>query len=389
MTDTIMHPINRRTFLKQTFQTAASLALVGNHSPSKPLRDKDRPSLDVMIGQRLLVGFRGTEVDEDHPIVKAIEQNHLGGVILFDYDAETKSFDRNIRSPDQVKKLTHDLQEASSTPLLIAIDQEGGTVCRLKEAYGFPATESAAYLGTKDDPALTRQHALSLSKTLSEIGINLNLAPVVDLNINPDNPIIGQRLRSYSDNAEIVTKHALAFIQAHHENEILCTLKHFPGHGSSVGDTHHGLTDVTETWSDTELEPYAQIIQAGKADAIMTAHVFNRYLDARFPATLSMTTITGILRRRLQYDGVIVSDDLQMGAIVQEYDLDTAVITAIDAGVDILAFANNNGYEESVVTRVSRLIKQQVSDCRISETRIAESFRRIQRLKSKLSETTE
>jgi len=388
MTDTIIHPINRRTFLKQTFQTAASLTLLGNHSPSMLWGEEDTPSLDVMVGQMLLVGFRGTEVDEDHSIMKAIEQNHLGGVVLFDYDAATKSFDRNIRSPDQVKQLTDDLQEASSTPLLIAIDQEGGTVCRLKEAYGFPATESAAYLGTKDDPALTRQHAFSMSKTLSEIGINLNLAPVVDLNINPDNPIIGQRHRSFSDNAEIVTKHALAFIQAHQENDILCTLKHFPGHGSSVGDTHHGLTDVTETWSDTELEPYARIIQAGKADAIMTAHVFNRYLDVRFPATLSMTTITGILRKRLQYDGVIVSDDLQMGAIVREYDLDTAVITAIDAGVDILAFANNNGYEEGVVTHVCRLIKQRVSEGRISEARIAESYRRIQRLKSKLSEST-
>jgi beta-N-acetylhexosaminidase len=374
--------------LKQTCQTAASLALLGQYSPSMLWGEEDTPSLDVMIGQMLLVGFRGSEVDEDHSIIKAIEQNHLGGVVLFDYDAATKSFNRNIRSPDQVRQLTDDLQKASSTPLLIAIDHEGGTVCRLKEAYGFPATESAAYLGTKDDPDLTHQHALSMSKTLSEIGINLNLAPVVDLNINPDNPIIGQRLRSFSDNVEIVTKHALAFIQAHHENNILCTLKHFPGHGSSVGDTHHGLTNVTETWSDTELEPYARIIQAGKVDAIMTAHVFNRYLDARFPATLSITTITGILRSRLQYDGVIVSDDLQMGAIVWEYDLDTAIITAIDAGVDIFAFANNNGYEESVVTHVSRLIKQRVSEGRISEARIEESYRRIQRLKSKLSEST-
>ena len=384
-----MHPINRREFLKKTCQTAASFTLLGRHFPSIPWREEDTPSLDVMIGQMLLVGFRGSEVDEDHSIMKAIEQNNLGGVVLFDYDAATKSFDRNIRSPDQVKQLTDDLQEASSTPLLIAIDHEGGTVCRLKEAYGFPATESAAYLGTEDDPTLTRQHALSMSKTLSEIGINLNLAPVVDLNINPDNPIIGQRKRSFSDNAEIVTKHSLTFIQAHHENSILCTLKHFPGHGSSVGDTHHGLTDVTETWSDTELEPYARIIQAGKADAIMTAHVFNRYLDARFPATLSMTAITGILRRRLQYDGVIISDDLQMGAIVREYDLDTAVITAIDAGVDILAFANNNGYKESVITHVCRLIKQRVNEGRISEVRIKESYRRIQRLKSKLSESTE
>jgi beta-N-acetylhexosaminidase len=223
-----------------------------------------------------------------------------------------------------------------------------------------------------------------MAKTLAELGINLNLAPVVDVNTNPDNPIIAKYERSFSADPEIVTEHALEFIKAHHEQGVLCTLKHFPGHGSSTGDSHLGVVDVTDTWARTELEPYANIIQAGQADAIMTAHVFNANLDSEYPATLSRPTITGILREELGYGGVVISDDMQMGAIADHYGFETAIQKSIEAGVDIIAIANNSVYEEDIAARTVALIKQLVQDGRVDEARIHESYQRIQRLKSKL-----
>lgn len=341
-------------------------------------------TLDEKIGQMLLFGFRGLSVHKDHPILQHIRQRHLGGVVLFDYDLARKSYVRNIESPPQVKTLVRALQAASPTPLLIAIDHEGGQITRLKEEYGFPPTVSAQFLGSKNDLALTRKYASAMAQTLSELGINLNLAPVVDLNINPHNPIIGTKERSFSVNPELVTKHALAFIEAHHEKDILCTLKHFPGHGSSTTDSHLGLVDVTNTWSPRELEPYTNIINAGRADVIMTAHVFNARLDPKFPATLSKPTITGILRKKLNYDGVVISDDMQMGAISKEYGFESAIRAAIEAGVDILAFANNVAFEEDIVARAFSLIKKLVMQGKISTERIDKSYQRIKKLKTKL-----
>jgi beta-N-acetylhexosaminidase len=204
------------------------------------------------------------------------------------------------------------------------------------------------------------------------------------VNINPDNPVIAAYERSFSADPDIVTEHALEFTKAHHEQGVLCTLKHFPGHGSSTGDSHRGLVDITDTWSRTELEPYRNIIEAGQADAIMTAHVFNANLDPERPATLSKPTITGILREALDYDGVVISDDMQMGAIAQYYGLEAAIQAAIEAGVDILAFANNSVFVEDVAARAISVIKRLVGDGRVSEERIRESDGRIQRLKSRL-----
>jgi beta-N-acetylhexosaminidase len=331
----------------------------------------------------LMVGFRGLKVREDAPIVQDIRERHLGGVVLFDYDVPDDSPVRNIESPVQVQALTASLQAAApGLPLLVAIDQEGGIIRRLKESFGFPPTVSAQTLGDKDDLAYTREQAALLAKTLAAAGINLNLAPVVDLNTNPDNPIIGQLERSFSADPEVVTRHALAFIQAHHEQGVRCTLKHFPGHGSSTADSHLDMVDVTDTWSRLELEPYARIIAAGLTDAIMTAHIFNTTLDPDAPATLSKPIITGLLREELGYEGVIISDDMQMGAIANHYGFEAALRGTIEAGVDIVAIANNSVYEPEVVARAATLITRWVEEGAISPARIDESYRRIVRLKS-------
>jgi beta-N-acetylhexosaminidase len=330
----------------------------------------------------LMIGFRGLEVHNKHFIVQDIRERHLGGVVLFDYDIPSQQAVRNIESPSQVKALIASLKSVSATPLLIAIDQEGGIVARLKERHGFPPTVSHQHLGQLNDLETTYNHAIAVAKTLADLGMNLNLAPVVDICVNPDNPIIARYERCFSDDPLIVTNHALQFIQAHHQEGVLCALKHFPGHGSSTADSHRGLTDITQTWSRVELQPYVRIIGTGEADAVMTAHVFNANLDSQYPATLSPFTITGILREQLNYNGVVISDDMQMGAIVSHYGFEMAIQKAIEAGVDILVFANNSVYEEDIAVRAIKAIWRLVQAGTLSEARINESYRRIRRLKS-------
>lgn len=340
--------------------------------------------LDAKIGQMLMLGFRGLALKPDDAIVQDLRERNLGAVVLFQYDGALKSWTRNIESPAQLQALNASLQEYAPTPLLISIDQEGGIISRLNERNGFPTTQSQEFYGTKNDAALTRAAAQAQGKILREMGINQNLAPVVDVNVNPNNPIIAKYQRSFSADPNVVTAQAIAEIEGYHSQNILTTLKHFPGHGSSTADSHQGFVDVTTTWQDIELDPYRNIIRAGLADAIMTAHIFNSKLDSQYPATLSHKIITGILRDQLNYDGVVITDDMQMGAIRNEFGYAQAVELALNAGVDILAIANNLVYEPDIAARTISIIKQLVNDGKISAQRIDESYQSIMRLKARL-----
>ncbi len=340
-------------------------------------------TLREQAGQLLMVGFRGLEAGPGSPIIRAVRTGSVGGVVLFDRDALLKSVRRNIRSPLQVRRLIRSLQQAAAIPLLVAVDQEGGQVARLKEKHGFPATVSARSLGAADDPALTRRHATATATTLAASGFTMNFAPLVDLDSYPENPIIGKFARSFSPDPAVVVRHALEVIAAHREHGIRCCLKHFPGHGSSRGDSHLGFTDVSETWQPLELEPFRRIIAAGRAEAVMTAHIFNRHLDPEFPATLSAATIDGILRRDLGFRGAVVSDDLDMKAVSAEYDRERALELALNAGNDILLIANNLDYDEGVAERTLDLILGLVSTGRVSRSRVSEACRRVLELKGK------
>jgi beta-N-acetylhexosaminidase len=341
-------------------------------------------NLEVKIGQMLLVGFRGFAVDAASPIVRDIRERHLGGVILFDYDTITKESIRNIQSPEQVARLVTTLRkQEASLPLFISIDQEGGKVNRLKERFGFPPSVSAQHLGTCNQPELTQKYADMTASTLAGLGINLNFAPSVDLNVNPQNPVIGRCERSFSPHPDIVCTHAAEWIACHQAYNVLCALKHFPGHGSSSSDSHLGFVDVTETWSSDELLPYERLIGSGGCDMVMTAHIFNARLDSTFPATLSRKILTGILRKELRYDGVIITDDMQMKAISAHYGFERAIQLAIEAGVDILTFGNNLSYDEDITAQAVAVIKNFVATGVISETRIEQSYQRIARLKHK------
>jgi beta-N-acetylhexosaminidase len=331
-----------------------------------------------------MIGFRGTDLSQNEQIISDISVLGIGGVILFEYDLPSKSRPRNISSLQQLQKLCSDLQQLSDNKLLIAIDQEGGKVNRLKANYGFPVTVSAQYLGKLDNSDSTRFYAESMAKTLSDCGVNLNFAPCIDLNINPNCPVIGKVERSFSDNPDKVVKHAGIFVETHRTQGVLTCLKHFPGHGSSKGDSHDGFTDITNTWKNTELQPYKTLISNEMCDAVMSSHVFNAHLDADYPATLSHKIITGILRDSLGWDGCIFSDDMNMGAITKNFGFKESIALAINAGVDVLVFSNNapEGYDPHLAQKALNAILELVNEGVTSEQRITESYRRIIRMKN-------
>jgi beta-N-acetylhexosaminidase len=346
-------------------------------------------SLDRKIAQMLLIGFRGMTLHENDPFLRAIQSGRVGNVILFDYDVPTKEYKRNIESPGQVRALTERLRRAASASgsglaLFIGIDQEGGKVNRLKPRYGFPPSVSQQYLGTLNNLDSTRAHAAKTAQTLVENGFNLNFAPSVDLNVNPLNPVIGKVERSFSADPALVAAHAAAVTSEHRKRGVVSTLKHFPGHGSSKADSHLGFVDVSDSWKSEELQPYKDLIAAGEADMIMTAHIFNARLDSAYPATLSRRIVTGLLRDSLRYDGVVISDDMQMGAIADHYGLESALELCINAGVDIVCFGNNLIYDPDIPRKAAAIIKRLVVEGKIPMQRIDESYRRIVALKRKL-----
>lgn len=340
-------------------------------------------SLTVRIGQMLMVGFRGMDATTERTLEKDIRERGIGGVVLFDYDVPSSTPVRNIESPEQVARLDAQLQSMATIPLFISIDQEGGRVNRLKPARGFPSSVSAAHLGKLDNPDSTRLAAGTMAGLLRSLKINMNLAPDVDLNTNPSNPVIGKLDRSFSKDPKVVVRHAGIFADAFRSAGIVPVLKHFPGHGSSTKDTHRDFTDVTSTWTKAELEPYRELIGKGYEDPVMTAHVFNEKLDSRYPATLSKAIVGGILRHDLGFRGVVVSDDLQMRAIADHYGLEQAIRLAIDAGVDILLFANNSTYDPHIAKKASKIIRKLVENGEVSRERIDESYRRIMALKQR------
>lgn len=334
-----------------------------------------RDSLDLKIGQMLLIGFPKAEVD---PLVlDEVRNGKVGSIILFEKNIPAKN------SFVALKKITWTYQQAAPIPLFICIDQEGGRVNRLKEKYGFPRSITAEAMGKAETLDSVRFYSETTAATLAGLGINVNFAPVVDLASNPMNPIIARFGRAFSANEDSVALLASEFVKGHRKFNVLTSLKHFPGHGSSKADTHLGIADVTNAWEERELKPYQIMIDAGLVDAVMTSHIVNKKLDPDgHPGTLSEDIIGGILRQRLHFDGVVFTDDMQMHAITKHYGLEDAIRLAILAGVDIMTFSNNiSGSAERTVDKVHSIIRDMVRKGTISEARIDESFRRIMRMK--------
>jgi beta-N-acetylhexosaminidase len=326
----------------------------------------------------LIVGFRGLEVHRDDPIALALAAG-LGGVILFDRDQITGGH-RNIESPIQLAALTASLRGAASQPILISIDQEGGKVSRLNTAMGFPATRSQASIGATDDPEQAHVAGRAIGATMAAAGIDLDLAPVVDVDVNPNNPAIGALGRSFSADPSIVAAMAEAEIRGLHETGVRATIKHFPGLGSAAANTDFAVVDVTKTWTEMELEPFETLIGAGLPDVIMSGNIVNRKLDPAAPASLSAATVGDLLRGRLAWSGAVITDDLGAVAITSRFKQSEAVARAIEAGNDLLLFANQASYVPDLASQLIDTIVGLVASGRVTETRIDASLARLDRL---------
>ena len=341
-------------------------------------------NLEQKIGQMLMVGFHGTTATPETKICKDIHTYNVGAVILFDYNPVNKNEPKNIATKKQLKKLTKQLQACSADgKLLIAVDQEGGKVQRLKSKYGFYGKFPKASDVIKMDQSQIKSTYEKMSQELQSVGINYDLAPVVDLDINQHNHVIHGLGRSFGKDPKIVAKYASTFIDAMHTHGVLTSLKHFPGHGSSEGDTHKGFVDVTNLWQESEVAPYHLL--KNKADTVMVAHVFNKKLDKKYPASLSYKTITKMLRGKLEYHGVVITDDLQMGAISKKYGLKNTLKLAINAGDDILLIGNQ--LDPKQVKSTKKLVHTIVALVKSGEVKaesIDKAYARIQTLKEKL-----
>ncbi|SFB74891.1 beta-N-acetylhexosaminidase [Brevinema andersonii] len=341
--------------------------------------DYENIPLDFKIGQMLMLGFYGSDVNEE--IRHYIEDLHIGGVVLFNRSNPQER--ANIISPDQVKKLNQELQDLAYVKLFISVDEEGGKVARLNSNNGFYTPPSPKELGEKNDTNITYHESRKIAEMLKKYGFNWNYVPTVDVDINAENPIIGKLGRAFSADPVVVADQAYAFVLGHQDEGIITSLKHFPGHGSSVEDSHEDLVDITKTYDKIELYPYEELIKKGYNETVLVGHLIDRRIDQKYPASLSQNFIQKMLRQDLGFQGVVITDDLNMGAINgQKLSLEEILVSVINAGVDIVMYANNLGpYYKDFADDAVSLVRKNVENGKISQDAIDQAYLRVMRLK--------
>jgi len=306
----------------------------------------------------------------------------IGGVVLYP---------ENIVSGEQLRLLTAFLTHANSKLVpFIAVDQEGGMVQRLGPRSGYARYPSArgmareAKAGTLDT---ARDRYQAMAKELATAGINVNFGPVVDLSVNPWNTVIARRKRSFGADAETVSTLARTFITAHREANVATVAKHFPGHGSSWSDSHKTLPDIASSWTEAELQPYAALSHDGLLDMVMVGHLYHpRFSDGeKLPASLSANAIHALRADGyIGFKGVVVSDDLEMGAVSERFSLEDRVTKAINAGLDLLVLSNVKSRDPDLGAKIHAIISDRVRDGSIPRARIEAAYRRIAALKQRL-----
>lgn len=330
-------------------------------------------SLREKIGQILMVGFDGTEATSS--IVEMIENDKVGSLCLFP---------RNIDTPEQVVQLTSDLQAAAERsehpfPLIISIDQENGIVRRLKQ--GFTEFPGGMLLGAIDDVEATRKVSRATAEELNAVGVNMNLAPVMDVNNNPQNPVIG--VRSFGERPEDVARHGVAFIKGHHDASVMTSVKHFPGHGDTAVDSHKDLPTIYHSMDrleKIELLPFNEAIKSD-TDTVMTSHIHFSALetDDAMPASLSKNVTTGLLREKMGYQGVVVTDCLEMNAVASTTGTAEGALQALKAGADLLLISHTHDLQKQALER----IEDAISKGEVSEDRVNQAVERVWGLKKK------
>ncbi|WPK13767.1 beta-N-acetylhexosaminidase [Lysinibacillus louembei] len=326
-------------------------------------------TLEEKIGQMMFAGVAGTTLQQE--TASLIHDFKVGGMILYGNNLETTT---------QSVNLVNDLMKANADkrlPLFIGTDQEGGNVVRLPGALkNFPTNQK---IGAINEAQFSYEIGSLLGEQLKAFGFNLDFAPVLDVNSNPKNPVIGDR--SFSNNPQVVSELGIQTMKGLASQQVIPVIKHFPGHGDTSVDSHLALPKVEKSLKDlneTELIPFKAAIESG-ADVVMVAHILLPKIDQNYPSSMSKEVITGILREQIGFDGVVMTDDMTMGAIANHYDMGQAAVAAVKAGNDIVLMAH--GF--SNVTSAIEAIKVAVNNGEISEAQINESVRRIIHLKQK------
>jgi beta-N-acetylhexosaminidase len=327
-------------------------------------------SLEDKIGQMILAGISGTTMDTNAK--KLISQFHVGGIIFYKSNFET--LEQAVQLVNQLKA-----GNSSTLPLFLGIDQEGGRVTRLPGGlFNFPPNNQ---IGKVNDPEFSYKIGTLLGHEVKEFGLNLDFAPVLDINSNPNNPVIGDR--SFGNNSEIVSTLGIQTMKGIQSQNIIPTIKHFPGHGDTSIDSHLELPIVNKSLMELkvlELIPFERAIDHG-ADVVMVAHILLPKLDKTNPASMSKAIISDLLRKQLSFKGVIITDDMTMGAITEHFDIGKAAVESVKAGSDIILV----GHDYNNVVKITSSLITAVENGEISEQRLNDSIERIIQLKRKYS----
>ena len=354
-----------------------------------PIAVEPAPETDAellrKIDQLFIIGFKGFTYDSSPVLKKAIETTNIGGVILYDYDQSTAEYVRNIQTSAQVTSLISDIQKNAAAngddPLFVSVDEEGGEVSRLKRLPEFTKTPSAAVLGTESDAMVTAT-AAGLGAQLKKYGFNIDFAPDMDVNVNPKNPVIGAVDRSFSNDPAVVSEKGIAFFHGLQSAGIISAIKHFPGHGSSLTDSHLGFVDITATHQAYELDPFKAACAAG-VPMVMVGHLFDANVDPDYPATLSKIEIDALKQQTGCSSQLIVSDDMDMGAITQVYGRTEALTRAFNAGIDVLILSNDTAtYDPNEFFTAREIVLSQVKNGLISQSRIDDAYKKVEALKA-------
>lgn len=326
-------------------------------------------SLDEKLGQMVLVGLNGYVVDNDAR--QMIESYHVGGFILYG---------SNVKNQEQQLALTNSLKSinaASKFPLLISVDEEGGRISRMPaELKNIPTNKE---IGKLNNQEFSYKIGELLAEEIKAFGFNMDFAPVLDINSNPKNPVIGDR--AFGSDEKVVSDLGVQTMKGIEESGVIPVVKHFPGHGDTSVDSHVGLPSVDndlERLKSFELIPFANAIENG-ADVVMVAHILMLKIDGENPSTMSKTIITDILREQMNFDGVVITDDMTMGAIVENYEIGAASVKSVEAGSDIILVAHGHDNALAVLKKMKEAVEQGL----VSEERINQSVYRILKLKQK------
>ena len=329
------------------------------------------------IGEMLMLGFSGAAADASgaQDLAAHVAAGRVGGICFLGH---------NARSQAGIESLTRLFANAGvRNKALVAIDQEGGAVQRLGSKLGYPAVPAAQAVAARNDAAGAQAVYRKMAAQLRSAGFNLNLAPVVDLGFEPRNPIVAHYGRAFGEDGATVARYAAAFVAGHREAGLLTALKHFPGHGSTLTDSHARPVDLAATWREEELEPYRRMVQSGAVDIIMSGHLSHFKFTGGEPATLSQKAVETLLRGSIGYRGVVMTDDLDMAAIRSSFSLKEAVIKAVQAGNDLILLSNSAAPDANLPVAAIGWVREAVMAGRIPPSRIEESSQRLASLKAR------